>query len=165
MKTRVLRRAGWPVVSAAALVALAACQPQDASTGTDATQAAGGEVVFGTLVDRRDGFCLVGFTMTYPAETPQHSRQIRVSEALTTIADADYAIPVPPLGPPRNFTRNADGTVTFRGIGESSVAPCTQEGGTGRTLAIGPCASGACLPARFAPGPGAEQLGLRSGRY
>ena len=147
-----------------ALVALAACQVEEGATGVETARAAGGEVVFGTSYEDRGGYCSVGFTMTYPADAPPHSRMIRTTEDSNAFAGGEFAIPVPPQGPPAAFRRNADGTVTFSGIAQSSVSPCTPPG-TGRTLAIGPCASGDCLPARFAPGPEAARLEMRGARY
>ena len=130
----------------------------------EATRAAGGEVVFGTSYEDRGGYCMVGFTVTYPADAPRHSRMIRTVEDSNSITGSDSAIPIPPLGPPDSFRRNADGTVTFGGIAELSLSPC-ELAVTGSTLAIGPCASAYCLHARFAPGPEADRLGLRSARY
>ena len=164
MTTRRFARTAAVGVAGAALVALAACQVEEGATGVEATRAAGGEVVFGTSYEDRGGYCMVGFTVTYPADAPPHSRMIRTAEDSNSITGSDFAIPIPPLGPPDSFRRNANGTVTFGGIAQSSVSPC-ERAGTGRTLAIGPCASGDCLPARFAPGPEADRLGLRSARY
>ena len=151
-------------MAGAALVALAACQVEDGATGVEATRAAGGEVVFGTLYEDRGGYCSVGFTVTYPADAPPRSRMIRTAEDSNSFMTADFALPIPPLGPPDAFRRNADGTVTFGVIAQTSASPC-ERSGTGRTLAIGPCASGDCLPARFVAGPEADRLALRSAAY
>lgn len=159
-----IARAAALCMTGVALVALAACQVEEGATGVEVTRAAGGEVVFGTVYDDRGGFCLVGFTATYPADAPPHSRMIRTAQDWNLETAEDFAFPIPPLGPPDSFRRNADGTVTYRGIAENSHSPC-ERSATARTLAIGPCASGDCLPARFVAGPDADRLGLRDARY
>jgi hypothetical protein len=157
-------RAAAGVVAGAALIALAACQIEEGATGVETTRATGGEVVFGTFYEDRGGYCSVGFTVTYPADAPPHSRMIRTAEDASSFVGGEEAIPIPPLGPPDAFRRNADGTVTFGVILQTSADRC-DPALTARTIAIGPCASGDCLPARFAPGPEAARLGMRSVRY
>jgi len=75
-----IARAAALSVAGAAFVSLAACQVDEGATGAEATRAAGGEVVFGPLYDDRGGYCVVGFTVTYPADAPQHSRMIRTAQ-------------------------------------------------------------------------------------
>jgi streptogramin lyase len=106
---------------------------------------------------------MVGFTVTYPKDTAPHSRNIRVT-TIWSDTSQDYALPIPPGGPPDSFTQNADGTTTFTGTVNDSIDRCDPEL-TARTLAIGPCASGNCPPARFIPNENAARLGLGEEKY
>jgi hypothetical protein len=154
------------VLAMSAMAAVAACQTIGERERPTAHSTADGELVFSTQVVDKDGYCMVSFTVTYPEDVTPHSRQIRTELVRHGFArDAqDYALPIPPLAPPDSFVNNGDGTITFNELRLSSIGDCLPEL-AGRTLAIGPCASGPCLPARFVPGPEAERLGLRNVPY
>ena len=152
------------VLAVLAMVALAACQT--AGERPAATSPADGELIFSTQIVDKGGYCTVSFTVTYPENVMPHSRQVRTEIIFRGFADdaQDYALPIPPLAPPDSFTNNGDGTMTFNELRLSSIDRCLPDL-AGRTLAIGPCASGPCLPARFVPGPEADRLGLTNVPY
>lgn len=147
-----------------ATVTVAGCQM--AGERPAAPSPADGELVFSTQVVDKGGYCTVSFTVTYPEDVAPHSRQIRTEIIAHGFADnaQDYALPIPPLTLPDTLTNNGDGTITFNELRLSSIDRCLPEL-AGRTLAIGPCASGPCLPARFVPGPEADSLGLTNVPY
>ena len=152
------------VLAGFAAVALAACQV--AGEHKAAPSPADGELVFSTQVVDKGGYCTVSFTVTYPEDVTPHGRQVRTEIISHGYADdaQDYALPIPPLALPDSFTHNGDGTITFNQLRLSSIDRRLPEL-AGRTLAIGPCASGPCLPARFVPGPEADRLGLTNVPY
>jgi hypothetical protein len=152
------------VLAVFATVALAACQT--AGERPAALPSADGELVFSTQVVDKGGYCTVSFTVTYPEDVTPHSRQIRTETIFRGFAEdpQDYALPIPPLALPDSLINNGDGTITFNELRLSSIDRCLPEL-AGRTLAIGPCASGPCLPARFVPGPEAGRLGLTNVPY
>ena len=147
-----------------AAVALAACQTAGERPPPASPDA--GEVIFSTQVVDKGGYCTVSFTVTYPEDVTPHSRQVRTEIILHGSADDahDYALPIPPLAVPDSLTNNGDGTITLNELRLSSIDQCLPTL-AGRTLAIGPCASGPCLPARFVPGPEADRLGLTNVPY
>lgn len=147
-----------------ATVVLAACQAPGARHAP--LPPADGEVIFSTQVVDKGGYCTVSFTVTYPEDVTPHSRQVRTAIILHGFADDahDYALPIPPLALPDSLTDNGDGTITFNELRLSSIDRCLPEL-AGRTLAIGPCAAGPCLPARFVAGPDADRLGLSNVPY
>lgn len=153
---------GAVLIAAAAI--LTACQ----TPGSDKERAiipaaAASEVVFTPLVLDKEGYCLVGFGVTYPENADPHRRQIRVTE-LWSGDIQDYPLPIPPQGAPDNFIPNGDGTVTFTGMATNSIMGCDRELAA-RTLAIGPCAEGICLPARFVEGGSGVELALAEAEY
>lgn len=152
------------VLAMSAAVAVAGCQM--AGERPAAPSPADGELVFSTQVVDKGGYCTVSFTVTYPEDVTPHSRQIRTEIVWRGFTDDthDYALPMPPLALPDSLTNNGDGTITFNELRLSSIDRCLPEL-AGRTLAIGPCASGPCLPARFVPGPEADRLGLTNVPY
>jgi hypothetical protein len=152
------------VLALFATVALAACQV--AGERPAAPPSSDGELVFSTQVVDKGGYCTVSFTVTYPEDATPHSRQIRTETIFQGFAEdpQDYALPIPPLAPPDSLVNNGDGPITFKELRLSSIDRCLPEL-AGRTLAIGPCASGPCLPARFVPGPEADRLGLTNVPY
>lgn len=121
------------------------------------------EVTFSPHVIDRENHCIVGFAVTYPKGVKPHSRHVRMT-TLWSGASQDNPWPIPSVGAPDSFTHNEDGTVTFTGAVNESVGECDPEL-TARTLAIGPCAEGVCLPARFAPEERATSLGLTKADY
>ena len=153
----------WPFALIGAS-AISACQVGGASPrATPASVSDLREVVFAPQVIDRGSFCMIGFAVTYPKDIAPHSRHIRIT-TLWSETSHDNPWPIPSLGPPDSFTDNEDGTVTFTGAIQDSVAECDPEL-TGRTLAIGPCAEGACAPARFEADEHAARFGLAEAQY
>lgn len=147
------------VVQILCLLALVpACVPTGpAAQGGAATRGSAEAITFAPVVTDRGGYCMVGFTVTYPEGVAPHKRSIRIREhALeNTIA---YDLPIPPLGAPRQFSR-AGGMVTFGTLGEATIDGCRPEL-TRRSLVVGQCAEGDCPPVRIATGTVDAQLGL-----
>lgn len=148
----------------AAAAILTACQTSGSDKGAAFPVAvAASEVVFTPLVLEKEGYCLVGFGVTYPENIDPHRRQIRVTEIWSGDSQ-DYPLPIPPLGAPDNFIPNGDGTVTFTGMATNSIMGCDPELAA-RTLAIGPCTEGSCAPARFVEGRSEVELALTEAEY
>jgi len=157
------KRIFWPFALIGAL-AISACQagapsPQAAPVSMSGPR----EVVFAPQVIDRGSYCLIGFAVTYPKDIAPHRRHVRIT-TLWSETSQDNPWPIPSLGPPDSFTNNEDGTVTFTGAIQESVMGCDSEL-TGRTLAIGPCAEGACAPARFEADEHAAGFGLAEEQY
>jgi len=156
----------WPIALLAALT-ISACHTTGSdlpmTTAVSAAPASAGEVLFAHKVLDRGGYCTVGFTVTYPEDVVPHSRQIRI-KTLWSGDEVDYALPIPPRGAPDTFTANDDGTITFTGAVTDSIDQCDPELAA-RTLAIGPCAEGACSPARYVPETEVADLGLEEADY
>jgi hypothetical protein len=163
-----MARACRVLVAGATVFTLAAGQTAACAQDPNAAPTAEGEgereVVFSTRYEDKGEDCTVRFTMTYPADTPPHSRMVRTAKDSNSYAGSDEAIQIPPQGFPAFFKSNDDGTVTFDGVMSATAYPCAPPH-TSMSLAIGPCVSGDCLPARFEPGPEAERLGLREVDY
>jgi|GEM_PF-3225902 len=143
---------------------LSACQANSVKTApVEVVTQLESEVVFSPLVIERDGYCLVGFGVTYPVDVAPHKRQIRVTTHWSGDV-VDYPLPIPPLGAPDSYTANDDGTVTFRGMANDSIMECDAEFAA-RSLAIGPCVEGECLEARFVPDERTASLGIGEAAY
>ncbi|MBY9068173.1 hypothetical protein K1X12_14775 [Hyphomonas sp. WL0036] len=152
------------IVLSMGIFMLSACQMTDMKTGAvDVMSQAEREVVFVPLVLERDGYCLVGFGITYPEDVEPHARQIRINTRWSGDV-VDYPLPIPPLGAPDRYSSNDDGTVTFSGMVNDSIIECDPELAA-RTLAIGPCVEGQCLVARFASNARAAELGIDEAVY
>lgn len=143
---------------------LSACQATGVKTGSvDVMPQLGSEVVFSPRVLERDGYCLVGFAVTYPKDVEPHKRQIRVTTQWSGDV-VDYPLPIPPLGAPDRYAENGDGTVTFSGMVTDSIMECDPELAA-RTLAIGPCVEGKCREARFVANAQTAVLGIDEAEY
>lgn len=137
-----------------AVALLAACVP-DTPPATD--RPAAGVVTFMPVRSDGTGFCRVGYSVTYPANIAPHSRRITVSEPATGTTSS-YDLPIPPLGPPRAFTEQG-GMITFERLADATIMECNPDL-TRRSLNVGPCTSGDCAAARFAPDPALATLRL-----
>lgn len=145
-------------------IALSACQATSVKTAPlEVVSKVESEVVFEPLVLERDGYCLVGFGVTYPVDVAPHKRQIRVTTQWSGDV-VDYPLPIPPLGAPDRYAENGDGTVTFSGMVTDSIMECDPELAA-RTLAIGPCVEGECVEARFVANAQTASLGIDEAEY
>lgn len=133
---------------------LAACVPDTPPT---TYRPATGIVTFTPVRDDRDGYCLVGYTVTYPEDIAPHSRRITVTEPAIGSSNS-YNLPIPPMGPPSAYSRQGN-MITFARLGDASIVDCDPSL-TQRSLTVGPCTGGTCAPARFAPDPTLASLRL-----
>ena len=98
-----------------AAILLAACVPNDQSS---ASAPPVGVVSFAPVKQDRAGFCIVGFSVTYPEATAPHKRRITVTEPALGTSNS-YDLPIPALGPPTAFVRQ-NGMITYTGLGNAS---------------------------------------------
>lgn len=133
---------------------LAACVPSETPVSS---RAPAGVVSFTPVKEDRGGYCIVGFTVTYPEGIAAHKRRITVKEPALGTSNS-YDLPIPPLGPPDAFTRQGS-MITFARLGEATIDPCGPQLAQ-RTLIVGACTEGQCAPARFVPDASLDSLGL-----
>lgn len=141
-----------PFLTAAIL--LAACVPNDQSS---ASAPPAGVVSFAPVKQDREGFCIVGFSVTYPEATAPHKRRITVTEPALGTSNS-YDLPIPALGPPTAFVRQ-NGMITYNGLGNATIVDCDPDL-TRRSLTVGACSEGQCAPARYVPDASLASLGL-----